>query len=124
MMTMSNATTKIRSLCISLAVGLALTARGALAQAAPPLPKPDPGQAGDAPGVDGFQELVNALSLYVLLGCLVGGLGSLLLASFGGFISDRLPEKGKMGVLVCVVVAFVAGIIWAAVGWAYDAGAE
>lgn len=116
----------IRSACIALSVALLLSGRSvaALAAPAPPIPRPDPGAAGDAPGVEGMQELVNVISLYVLIGAVIGGLASALVMAFGSAVSDRLPEKGKMGLLISIAAAFLCGLIWGAVTWAYNAGNE
>lgn len=98
----------------------ALTATHAWAE--DPVGKPDPTRAKNAPGVDGLASLADALTLYVLIGCLLGGLISAFAAAFGGAISERLRDTGKIGLIACIAIAFVTGILWAVINWAYGAG--
>lgn len=97
---------------------LALNAAVAWAEDPVKQPKPDP----NAPGVEGLQGLADAVIMYVLVGCLIGGLVSLVAMGFLGSVSERLRESGKMGLIACVAVAFISGIVWAVINWAYNAG--
>ena len=107
---------------------------GALVLAAPaPSPSPSGGGCGglvavnideglDAPGLNGFRELVNIIAAFALVGCLIAVLAGLLLATSGRLVDRHASATGRVMVAVGVLCAFGVGIAAALINFAFASG--
>jgi hypothetical protein len=81
---------------------------------------PDPGR---APGASGIQSAINVIAVYTLLACLAGFLMGGAVWAIGGRIgNDHTAVGGKIGMAVCVGVAFLVGAAAAILQFAYGLG--
>lgn len=81
---------------------------------------PDPGH---APGAAGIQSAINVIAVYTLLACLAGFLMGGAVWAIGGRIgNDHTAVGGKIGMAVCVGVAFLVGAAAAILQFAYGLG--
>lgn len=103
---------------------------------AAPGPSPSPGgncggqvsinlnDGAGAPGVSGFQHLVNIVAVFTLIGCALGILGGIFAATSGRFADHRVAAGGRIAIVAGVVGAFGIGIAAALVNFAYSTGAS
>lgn len=81
---------------------------------------PDPAH---APGASGIQGAINVIAVYTLLACLAGFLMGGAVWAIGGRIgNDHTAVGGKIGMAVCVGVAFLVGGAAAILQFAYGLG--
>lgn len=81
---------------------------------------PDPGH---APGATGIQSAINVIAVYTLLACLAGFLLGGAVWAIGGRVgNDHTAVGGKIGMSVCVGVAFLVGAAAAILQFAYGLG--
>jgi hypothetical protein len=81
---------------------------------------PEPGH---APGASGIQSAINVIAVYTLLACLAGFLMGGAVWAIGGRIgNDHTAVGGKIGMAVCVGVAFLVGASAAILQFAYGLG--
>ena len=81
---------------------------------------PEPGH---APGASGIQSAINVIAVYALLACLAGFLMGGAVWAIGGRIgNDHTAVGGKIGMAVCVGVAFLVGASAAILQFAYGLG--
>ena len=81
---------------------------------------PEPGR---APGASGIQSAINVIAVYTLLACLAGFLMGGAVWAIGGRIgNDHTSVGGKIGMAVCVGVAFLVGAAAAILQFAYGLG--
>jgi hypothetical protein len=81
---------------------------------------PEPGR---APGAAGLQSAINVIAVYTLLACLAGFLMGGAVWAIGGRIgNDATAVGGKIGMAVCVGVAFLVGAAAAILQFAYGLG--
>jgi hypothetical protein len=81
---------------------------------------PDPSH---APGASGIQSAINVIAVYTLLACLAGFLLGGAVWAIGGRIgNDHTAVGGKIGMAVCVGVAFLVGGAAAILQFAYGLG--
>jgi hypothetical protein len=81
---------------------------------------PEPGK---APGAAGIQSAINVIAVYALLACLAGFLMGAAVWAIGGRIgNDFTATGGKIGMAVCVGVAFLVGAAAAILQFAYGLG--
>jgi len=81
---------------------------------------PDPAH---APGASGIQSAINVIAVYTLLACLAGFLMGGAVWAIGGRIgNDHTAVGGKIGMAVCVGVAFLTGASAAILQFAYGLG--
>ncbi len=81
---------------------------------------PEPGH---APGASGIQSAINVIAVYTLLACLAGFLMGGAVWAIGGRIgNDHTAVGGKVGMAVCVGVAFLVGAAAAILQFAYGLG--
>jgi hypothetical protein len=76
-----------------------------------------------APGAAGLQSLVNTILYYALIACGIGALGGI--AAWAGAKAvhmDHVSSKGKEGVVVAVVAAFIVGALASLLNFAYSIG--
>src|ERR1700756_4856433 len=76
-----------------------------------------------APGAAGLQQLINTVLFYALIACGLGALGGI--AAWAGAKAlhlDHLSSKGKEGLVVAVVAAFIVGALASVLNFAYSAG--
>lgn len=76
-----------------------------------------------APGAKGLQQLINTILYYALIACGIGGLGGI--AAWAGAKAahmDHLSSKGKEGLVVALVAAFIIGGLASLLNFAYAAG--
>ncbi len=76
-----------------------------------------------APGAAGIQSAINVIAVYTLLACLAGFLlGGAVWAVGGRVGNDHTAVGGKIGMAVCVGVAFLVGAAAAILQFAYGIG--
>jgi hypothetical protein len=81
---------------------------------------PDPAH---APGASGIQNAIDVIAVYTLLACLAGFLMGGAVWAIGGRIgNDHTAVGGKIGMAVCVGVAFLVGAAAAILQFAYGLG--
>ena len=81
---------------------------------------PEPGR---APGAAGIQSAINVIAVYTLLACLAGFLLGGAVWAIGGRVgNDHTALGGKIGMAVCVGVAFLVGAAAAILQFAYGLG--
>jgi hypothetical protein len=81
---------------------------------------PDPAH---APGAAGIQSAVNVIAVYTLLACLAGFLLGGAVWAIGGRVgNDHTAVGGKIGMAICVGVAFLTGAAAAILQFAYGLG--
>jgi hypothetical protein len=81
---------------------------------------PDPAH---APGATGIQNAIDVIAVYTLLACLAGFLMGGAVWAIGGRIgNDHTAVGGKIGMAVCVGVAFLVGAAAAILQFAYGLG--
>ena len=81
---------------------------------------PDPGH---APGAPGIQGAINVIAVYTLLACLAGFLLGGAVWAIGGRVgNDHTATSGKIGMAICVGVAFLVGASAALLQFAYGLG--
>lgn len=81
---------------------------------------PDPAH---APGASGIQSAIDVIAVYTLLACLAGFLMGGAVWAIGGRIgNDHTAVGGKIGMAVCVGVAFLVGAAAAILQFAYGLG--
>ncbi len=81
---------------------------------------PDPSH---APGAAGIQSAINVIAVYTLLACLAGFLMGGAVWAIGGRIgNDHTAVGGKIGMAICVGVAFLVGASAAILQFAYGLG--
>jgi hypothetical protein len=81
---------------------------------------PDPAH---APGATGIQSAINVIAVYTLLACLAGFLLGGAVWAIGGRVgNDFTAVGGKIGMSVCVGVAFLVGAAAAILQFAYGLG--
>jgi Family of unknown function (DUF6112) len=81
---------------------------------------PDPGH---APGAAGIQSAINVVAVYTLLSCLAGFLLGGAVWAIGGRVgNEHTAVGGKIGMAVCVGVAFLVGAAAAILQFAYGLG--
>jgi hypothetical protein len=81
---------------------------------------PDPTH---APGASGIQNAIDVIAVYTLLACLAGFLMGGAVWAIGGRIgNDHTAVGGKIGMAVCVGVAFLVGAAAAILQFAYGLG--
>jgi len=81
---------------------------------------PEPGH---APGAAGIQSAINVIAVYALLACLAGFLLGGAVWAIGGRVgNDYTAVGGKIGMAVCVGVAFLVGASAAILQFAYGLG--
>jgi hypothetical protein len=81
---------------------------------------PEPGR---APGAAGIQSAINVIAVYTLLACLAGFLLGGAVWAIGGRIgNDHTAVGGKIGMAICVGVAFLVGAAAAILQFAYGLG--
>jgi hypothetical protein len=81
---------------------------------------PDPAH---APGATGIQSAINVIAVYTLLACLAGFLLGGAVWAIGGRVgNDFTAVGGKIGMAVCVGVAFLVGAAAAILQFAYGLG--
>jgi len=76
-----------------------------------------------APGASGIQSAINVIAVYTLLACLAGFLLGGAVWAIGGRVgNDHTAVGGKIGMSVCVGVAFLVGGAAAILQFAYGLG--
>jgi len=81
---------------------------------------PDPTH---APGAAGIQSAIDVIAVYTLLACLAGFLLGGAVWAIGGRVgNDYTAVGGKIGMAVCVGVAFLVGAAAAILQFAYGLG--
>jgi hypothetical protein len=81
---------------------------------------PDPAH---APGAAGIQSAINVIAVYTLLACLAGFLLGGAVWAIGGRIgTEHTAAAGKVGMAICVGVAFLVGAASAILQFAYGIG--
>lgn len=81
---------------------------------------PDPSR---APGAAGIQSAINVVAVYTLLSCLAGFLLGGAVWAIGGRVgNEHTAVGGKIGMAVCVGVAFLVGAAAAILQFAYGLG--
>jgi len=81
---------------------------------------PEPGR---APGAAGIQSAINVIAVYTLLACLAGFLLGGAVWAIGGRVgNDATAVGGKIGMAICVGVAFLVGAASAILQFAYGLG--
>jgi hypothetical protein len=81
---------------------------------------PEPGH---APGAAGLQGAINVVAVYTLLACLAGFLLGGAVWAIGGRVgNDHTAVSGKIGMSICVGVAFLVGAAAAILQFAYGLG--
>jgi hypothetical protein len=81
---------------------------------------PEPGR---APGAAGIQSAINVIAVYTLLACLAGFLLGGAVWAIGGRVgNDHTAVGGKIGMTICVGVAFLVGAAAAVLQFAYGLG--
>jgi Family of unknown function (DUF6112) len=76
-----------------------------------------------APGAAGIQSAVNVVAVYTLLSCLAGFLLGGAVWAIGGRVgNEHTAVGGKIGMAVCVGVAFLVGAAAAILQFAYGLG--
>ena len=81
---------------------------------------PEPGR---APGAAGIQSAINVVAVYSLLACLAGFLMGGAVWAIGGRVGNEATAvSGKIGMAVCVGVAFLVGAASAILQFAYGLG--
>jgi hypothetical protein len=81
---------------------------------------PDPAH---APGATGIQSAIDVIAVYTLLACLAGFLLGGAVWAIGGRVgNDFTAVGGKIGMAVCVGVAFLVGAAAAILQFAYGLG--
>ena len=76
-----------------------------------------------APGASGIQSAINVIAVYTLLACLAGFLLGGAVWAIGGRVgNDHTAVGGKIGMAVCVGVAFLVGAAAAILQFAYGLG--
>lgn len=81
---------------------------------------PEPGH---APGAAGIQSAINVVAVYTLLSCLAGFLLGGAVWAIGGRVgNEHTAVGGKIGMAVCVGVAFLTGAAAAILQFAYGLG--
>ena len=81
---------------------------------------PDPAH---APGASGIQSAIDVIAVYTLLACLAGFLMGGAVWAIGGRVgNDHTAVGGKIGMAVCVGVAFLVGAAAAILQFAYGLG--
>ena len=81
---------------------------------------PEPGH---APGAAGIQSAINVVAVYTLLSCLAGFLLGGAVWAIGGRVgNEHTAVGGKIGMAVCVGVAFLVGAASAILQFAYGLG--
>jgi hypothetical protein len=76
-----------------------------------------------APGAEGLQTLINTVLFYALIACGLGALGGI--AAWAGAKAahlDHVSSKGKEGLVVAIVAAFVVGALASVLNFAYSMG--
>lgn len=81
---------------------------------------PNPGQ---APGASGIQSAIDVIAVYTLEACLAGFLLGGAVWALGARVgNDHTATGGKIGMSVCVGVAFLTGAAAAILQFAYGLG--
>jgi hypothetical protein len=76
-----------------------------------------------APGAAGLQSAINVVAVYTLLSCLAGFLLGGAVWAIGGRVgNEHTAVGGKIGMAVCVGVAFLVGAAAAILQFAYGLG--
>jgi hypothetical protein len=76
-----------------------------------------------APGAAGLQQLINTILFYALISCGIGALGGIAMwAGAKAAHMDHVSSKGKEGLVVAVVAAFVVGALASILNFAYSTG--
>jgi hypothetical protein len=76
-----------------------------------------------APGAAGIQSAINVVAVYTLLSCLAGFLLGGAVWAIGGRIgNEHTAVGGKIGMAVCVGVAFLVGAAAAILQFSYGLG--
>lgn len=82
-------------------------------------------EGAEAPGVKQLLELGNYIGMYALIGSLLGALLSLAILAIGPRIGfDGASRVGKVGIIVCVGIAFFVGALPMLLNFAYNLGTE
>ena len=80
-------------------------------------------RSGARAGASGIQSAINVIAVYTLLACLAGFLMGGAVWAIGGRIgNDYTAVGGKIGMAVCVGVAFLVGAASAILQFAYGLG--
>ena len=114
-------------------IGLALRLSARFLAA--PAPSPSPGTCGGrvsinlndgagAPGVSGFQHLVNIIAVVALIGCALAVVGGIFMATSGRFADHRAATGGRLAIIAGLLGAFGIGVTAALVNFAYNSGAS
>lgn len=112
--------------------GLAQRVHAGLLLAAPS-PAPNPGNCNgrvsinlddgaNAPGVAGFQHLVNIVAVFTLIGCALAVVGGIFMATSGRFADHRVAAGGRLAIIAGLAGAFGVGIAAAMVNFAFSSG--
>jgi hypothetical protein len=106
---------------------------GLLLAAPAPTPSPPPGNCNgkvsinlddgaSAPGVSGFQHLVNIVAVFTLIGCALAVIGGIFMSTSGRFADHRVAAGGRLAIIAGLAGAFGVGIAAALVNFAFSSG--
>ena len=83
--------------------------------------KPD----ANAPGAKALGQLTAYVLTYVMYAALLGAFGSLIALAGGKFFGEhRVVQGGKTGLVIAILVAFLAGMITTILNSAWAAGSQ